>query len=274
MPLSALDPAGDPLTPPWPRLVVSCGRRSAGPGRAVKRLSGGSTIAVHVQNPRAGRGKFDLIVAMTHDGIRGANVVIVPAALHPITAARLAAARSEWRQRLNPEGMPLLGVLVGGDAGGHRLTAAIAERLVRIMKSAHARHGMRAAVTPSRRTSEFTKRMLAHALAHDSLGSIWDEIGPNPYLGILALADRLVVTGESVSMISEALATGRPVHVLPLEGHGQRHDMFVNGLVERRSVSLIEGGDLDWSFTGQEPIETAAEPAARVRALLRRSAAA
>ena len=65
---------------------------------------------------------------------------------------------------------------------------------------------------------------------------MWDESGENPYLGILALADRLIVTGESISMISEALVTGRPVHVLPLEGHGERHDAFLTRIVESRMV--------------------------------------
>jgi hypothetical protein len=274
MPLWALDPAGDPLTPPWPRLVVSCGRRSVGPALAVKRLSRGRALAVHVQNPRTGRGKFDLVAAMAHDGIRGPNVVLVRTALHHVTQARLAAARSQWRPRLTPDGVPLLGALVGGDSGSYRLTAEITARLVRILRSSHGKHGLRAAVTPSRRTGEAAKHMLADALAQGSLGTLWDEKGPNPYFGILGLADRLIVTGESISMVSEALAAGRPVHVLPLKGHGRRHDRFLRDLAADRLVSLIEGDDLDWSFAGQGPVEAAAEPAERIRAMLRRGGAA
>jgi mitochondrial fission protein ELM1 len=270
MPLSALDARGDPLTPPWPRLVVSCGRRSVGPALAVKRLSGGCTIAVHVQNPRIGRGKFDLVTAMAHDGIRGPNVVLVRTALHHITQARLAAARREWRSRLAPDSAPLLGVLVGGDNRSYRLTGAVTARLVRILRSAHARRGMKAAVTPSRRTGEAGKRMLAEALRQGSLGTFWNEAEPNPYLGILALADRLIVTSDSISMISEALAAGRPVHVLPLEGHGRRHDTFLQHLAANRLVSRIEGDDLDWSFAGQEPIDATAATATRIREMLDR----
>lgn len=267
MPLSALDPTSDPLSPPWPRLVVACGRRSIGPALAVKRQSRGRTLAVYVQNPEMARAKFDLVAAMPHDDVRGANVVTVRTALHPITQQRLTAARDEWRTRLAPDGAPLLGVLVGGDNSSYRLSAAVAARLVRILRSA-AGHGLKPVVTPSRRTGEDTKHMLANALAGGALGSMWDETGPNPYIGILALADRLIVTGESISMISEALATGRPVHVLPLEGHGRRHDQFLREIVEKRLVSPVEGDDLDWSFAGQPPIEATAEPARRVRAML------
>ena len=97
---------------------------------------------------------------------------------------------------------------------------------------------------------------------------LWDGTGDNPYFGILALADRLIVTEESISMVSEALATGRPVHVLPLEGSGMRHDAFLERMVKDRVVSLIDGDDLDWSFAGQAPLCSTTEPARRIRAML------
>lgn len=268
MPLSAFDANSDPLAPPWPRLLIACGRRSIGAALAVKRRSGGRTLAVYVQNPERAVAKFDLVVAMPHDGVAGANVVSVETALHPVTREGLDAARDEWRPRLAPDGARLIGVLIGGDNGGYRFSAAVLARLVSVLGAAHATHGLLTAATPSRRTGEDAKRMLAKALAGGSLGTIWDEQGPNPYLGILALSERLIVTAESISMISEALATGRPVHVLPLEGHGRRHDRFLREIVDKRMVSLIEGDDLDWSFPGHAPIHSATEPAARIRAML------
>ncbi len=270
VPLSALDPQGDRLAPPWPRLVVTCGRRSIGLALAIKRRSGGRTITAYVQNPELGRRGFDLVAAMPHDGVTGPNVVTVRTALHPITQARLAAARDEWKASLKRDDRPLLGVLVGGNNSSYRLTAAVTERLARILRTARTGHGMTAVVTPSRRTGESAKRILAQALESGALGTMWDEAGRNPYVGILALADRLIVTGESISMISEALATGSPVHVLRLEGNGRRHDRFLREIINARLVSPIERDDLDWDFAGVAPIDASAEPAARIRALLER----
>ena len=122
---------------------------------------------------------------------------------------------------------------------------------------------MRALVTPSRRTSAATRRMLADEIARGNLGWMWDGAGDNPYLGILALADRMIVTGESISMVSEALATGRPVHVLPLEGQGRRHDAFLRRIASVGMISVIEGDDLDWTFAGIPP---SIQPARRRRA--------
>ena len=268
LPLSALHGRSDRLAPPWPTLVIGCGRRSIDAALAIKRLSGGGTLAAYVQNPECGLRKFDVVAALPHDGVIGANVLTVATALHGVTAEKLAAAREAWRERLAPNGTPLLGVLVGGDNGSYRLTDAIATQLIRILRGAYHRHGMRAAMTPSRRTPEGTKRLIAGALSTEAWGWLWDEESENPYLGILALADRLIVTGESISMISEALATGRPVHVLPLAGQGRRHDAFLTRIIAQGLVSVIEGDDLDWSFSGQKPIISTAAPAARIRAML------
>jgi mitochondrial fission protein ELM1 len=133
---------------------------------------------------------------------------------------------------------------------------------------------MRAAITPSRRTSEATKQQIGGALSAANFGWLWDESGDNPYLGILALAQRLIVTGDSISMISEALSTGRPVHVLPLEGQGKRHDAFLARIVEEGLVSPIDGDELDWSFQSQGPISSADEPARLLRQMLRCDAGA
>lgn len=268
MPIAAFSQASGPLQPPWPRLVIGCGRRSIGAALAVKRLSGGATFAAYVQNPEWGREKFDLVAALPHDGVAGANVVTVPTALNVVTQKRLAEAREEWRQRIAPAGRPILGVLVGGDNGGYRLTTTVAARLVRTLKGAHARHGLSAAITPSRRTPEATKALIRDALVGENFGWMWDGTGENPYFGILALADRLIVTGESISMISEALVTGRPVHVLPLEGQGKRHDAFLTRITRERLVSAIEGNELDWNFAGSGTIDSTAEPARRIRIAL------
>jgi uncharacterized protein len=267
-PLAALDPRGDRLAPPWPLLVVGCGRRSIGPALMVKRLSGGRTLAAYVQNPEFGRAKFDLVAAMPHDGVRGDNVVALRTASHQVTPARLAFAAGEWRGRLAPPGTKILGVLVGGDNNNYRLTGPVTERLIRVLRAAHHTHGLYSSITPSRRTGVTAKAMIADAIASDRFGAMWDGTGDNPYFGILALAERLIVTSESISMISEALATGRPVHVLPLEGRGSRHASFLDQIVAEGLVSPIVGDDLDWNFAGGPPIESTAEAAARLRMML------
>jgi uncharacterized protein len=266
--LAGLDPSYERLSPPWPRLVISCGRRSVAAAIAVRRASAGRTITVHIQDPRVPPRHFDLVVAMRHDGLAGDNVLSVDTALHRVSRDRLAAAEVEWRDRLKPGAAPLLGVLLGGRNRHYNWTRAIVERLAAMLRRAHAEQGMRVFLTPSRRTEAHVTAALAARFAGEPWLAIWDETEPNPYFGLLALADRLLVTGDSVSMISECLATGNPVHVLPLAGRGRRHEAFVEGLVERRLVSLIDRDDLDWGWAGAAPVDATPLAAERVNRLL------
>jgi uncharacterized protein len=128
--------------------------------------------------------------------------------------------------------------------------------------------GMGVFVTPSRRTGREVTAHLREDFAGRDGFALWDEAGENPYFGLLALADRLLVTGDSVSMVSECLATGRPVHVLRLAGRGTRHEAFLAGLADRGLVSLVEGGDLDWSWAGAGPVDATPLATQRVKALL------
>jgi mitochondrial fission protein ELM1 len=195
-------------------------------------------------------------------------VLTVDTALHRVSRDRLEVAAADWRRRLKPDDAPLLGVLLGGRNRHYRWTPAQIERLAALLHSAHADHGMRVFVTPSRRTEPHVTADLAARFAGEPWLAVWDEADPNPYFGLLALADRLVVTGESVSMISECLATGRPVHVLPLAGRGRRHEVFLDGLTGQGLVSLVDGGELDWSWAGTAPLDATPVAAERINRLL------
>ena len=238
--LIGLDRSKDRLQAPWPDLVVSCGRRAAKAAIAVKRASGGRTVAVHIQNPLAPLGEFDLVIAMRHDGIDGPNVMQIDTALHDVTPAALATAAQAWRERFSHLARPLTGVLLGGSTRRHPFGADQANDLA--ARLAAARHGGGLAITPSRRTPEAVKAALREAFAGDPGVYLWDEQGENPYGGILALSDRLVATGDSVSMVSEAVASGHPTAVFDLGG-GARHARFIQNLVDRGLVSRLGEGD-------------------------------
>lgn len=260
--LMGLDPKKDRLEAPWPDVVVSCGRKAAKAAIAVKRASGGKTLAVHIQHPLAPPSEFDLIIPMRHDPpIEGPNVVPIDLALHDVTPQVLAKAAEAWRERFAGLPRPLTGVLLGGTTKRHEFTVEQGRALTERLKALRAEGGL--AITPSRRTPEPVKALLREAFADDTGAFLWDEAGDNPYRGILALSDRLVVTGDSVSMVSEAVGTGRPVAVFDLGG-GRRHQRFIANLVERGVVSLADGRP----FVAGTGLNSTPEAAAALRRLI------
>ena len=152
------------LAPPWPDLVIGCGRHSAMPALAIRRASGGRTFAAQVQDPRIGRGKFDLLFVPEHDRLRGPRVVVTRGAIHRVTPVRLT---EQGRRFPGLAGLPrpILGVLIGGANRSYRLgldrLAAIAEAIAAILRAV----GGSAVVTPSRRTGAAGLALLRQHLA-------------------------------------------------------------------------------------------------------------
>lgn len=259
-PLAALDEASDRFAPPWPDVIIACGRIAIAPALAAKRASGGRLFWVQVQDPRFARREVDLMVVPAHDPARGDNVFRTLGAVHRVTPARLEEGARRFAPALAHLPRPLVAVLIGGDNRVHRLTearfAAFADQL-----AALARAGYGIAVTPSRRTGAENQRRLRERLA-GLPAFIWDGSGDNPYFGLLGLADAVLVTEDSVSMVSEAAATGKPVHVVELEGGSGKFARFHQAMREAGITRRFTGAIESWRYA---PPDDTARAAAEIR---------
>lgn len=252
-PLAALDTGrdgGDALSKPWPDLIISTGRQTVAPVLELKRRSGRSRPVriVQIQNPRVDPGRFDLVVAPQHDRLTGPNVVVTLGALHGVTPEALAAAATLWAPRLQHLPRPRVAVLLGGGnrayALGEREGRAIAAALAALARAT----GAGLMVTPSRRTPQAATQAVTAALA-GLPAVVWDGSGENPYPGYLALADAVLVTADSVNMVSEAAGTGRPVHVIDLPGGSPRFRRFHRAMREAGVTRPFAGTLEDWTYT-------------------------
>jgi mitochondrial fission protein ELM1 len=186
---------------------------------------------------------------------------VTAGAIHPMTKAKLAEAAAHWQNAFASLQRPLIGVLVGGSNGRYRLEKPEAEQLGEKLATLARQNHAGLAVTPSRRTGAANEAILRARL--DGMPSfIWDGQGENPYLGILALADALVVTEDSVSMTSEALATGRPVYVARLPGRSRRQGRFHEALMAAGYTRPLGTELATWSYT---PPDDTARAAAECR---------
>ena len=240
---------------PADALAITVGGAGGAVGAAMRQRG---VRVVQVQDPRLPLDRFDLVVANRHDRLRGSNVVSVRTALHRASPERLAAARIVWAPRLAGLPRPLVAVLVGGSNGRHRLERpegeALGESLARLMRCDHV--GL--ALTPSRRTSAAVREALGRRLA--PLGAwLWDMAGENPYYGLLACADAIVATVDSVSMVSEAVATTAPVLLARLPGSSRRIDGFMQSMVDEGRARDFNGRLESWAVRPLDDTQEAAE---------------
>ena len=237
-----LSVVADAVRPPRPGLSIGCGGMAAA---VLAALRTPSHPVVQVQDPRMDPRRFDLIIANRHDELTGPNVFVTRTALHRVTPARLAAEADIWRDRFAPAQRPMVAVLLGGNNGRYRLDVTVAGRLAADLADMSRRDRVRIMVTPSRRTDPAVAELMRRALAPVG-GLVWDFTGENPYFGMLALADMIVVTQDSVSMISEAAATAAPVMFAPLPGRSRRQELFIRTMVDEGRVRPFEGRFAPW----------------------------
>lgn len=229
--LLGLSPASrGALAPPWPDLVIATGRRLGAVARWIKRqarAAGHTTRLVQIMDPVTGRGAYDLIAAPRHDLVPPrANLFETVGAPHRITAARLAAEGERWRSTLAALPAPRIAVLVGGATQRRGFAPALAAELGQLASKLAAAHNGSLMITTSRRTGAAATDALVKAVTVPFYIHRWDapretkgagsgagDPGGNPYFAFLALADAVIVTGESVSMCSEACAAGKPVFI-------------------------------------------------------------
>ena len=257
-PLRAAVVEGGALRPPWPDLVIGCGRNAALPALAIRRASGGRTIAAQIQDPRVGRGEFDMLFVPEHDRLRGSRIFVTRGAIHRVTAARLDAERRRF-PALEKLPRPIVGVLIGGSNRTYRLDLRRLDEIATAVALAVRTTGGSVVLTPSRRTGAAGLALLRERLS-GLPAAIWDGSGDNPYFAYLAVADTFLVTADSVSMVSEAAATGKPVHILELDGGDAKFARFHAAMREAGIARPFAGRIERWTYA--PPDDTARAGAA------------
>jgi uncharacterized protein len=260
VPFSALGPGSSAFAPPWPKLVIGCGWRSVPYVLAVKRLSGGRAFTVQLQDPRIDPKHFDLVVPPEHDNLKGENIEAIVGSPNAVTRAKLEAAAAQWRPTFDALKQPRIAVLIGGKSKSHSFGEDDARNLAAQLKQLDAR-GMGLMITTSRRTGDAQTKIVKDALA-GTHAYLWDGSGDNPYFGMLALADVILVTSDSTNMAVEAATTGKPVYVVDLPG-GDAKFTRLHADLERRGIARKFTGEIaQWTY---DPLNETARIAALIR---------
>ncbi|PPD72779.1 hypothetical protein GOBAR_DD30321 [Gossypium barbadense] len=276
----------------WSKVVpfavekTASGRDTISVASSIKRLATENVFLVQIQHPRSRLNRFDLVITPQHDyypltphGQRqipwflrrwitprrppARHVVLTVGALHPADSAALRSAASVWHDELAPLARPLLVVNIGGPTSSCQYGADLAKQLIAMLQNVLWSCGS-VRISFSRRTPEKVSKILLKEFSSNPKVYIWDGEGPNPHMGHLAWADAFVITADSVSMLSEACTTGKPVYVIGAERCTWKFADFQKSLRERGAVCPFTGKEdisESWSYT---PLNDTAEAASQV----------
>jgi hypothetical protein len=226
-------------------VIVSCGSALFGVNVALKSENYGRNVTVLDPGPLL-RKRFDIIVLPAHDlkGKRPAdNIAVTDLAPNLIDPAELAGIPVP---PCSPEGGPCIGLLIGGDNKYFEIGPDIARAVAVGVKAACGRTGGRFYITTSRRTSQEADAVFKEMLGSDTrsagfvIGS--EDEDDRTVEKILAASDVIVVSGESISMVSEAVSSGKPVFVFMPKKKTQeetKYEKFVQRLATKGYIKRV-----------------------------------
>ena len=193
-------------------LVISCGRKSVIPSIFFKKKNK-KIFTIHIQNPKVRFNNFDLIVAPEHDKLKGENIITSKGAIHYITRSEIEKASSYLLDKIQNE--KIVSLILGGPNKYYNFSNEELTNIFREIKSSFISQGYKAIIIPSMRTPKRIIDLAINEFLTD--GFVVNSVDKQAYLSSLAIANSIVVTCDSTSMISEAATSGKPIFVAHMQ---------------------------------------------------------
>ena len=238
---------------PLPTLVIASGRKSM---NAAAWLRKKGVFVVALQKPTLPLSCFDLVVVPEHDRLSGPNVISVLGNLHRITQEKCQTEALSWANAWKNLPPFKRVILVGGPNGKLSLSAPSVTKIIAAIQQA-LDQGKGVLISTSRRTPPSVVALLkdfCKTHSHNEANApaqteakifFWDSGEKNPYLAFLGAGDEFVVTADSIAMMSEVMATGKPLHLIPLEGHSPKFQRFYTSILTKGAKWVSDPGVLD-----------------------------
>ena len=191
-----------------PDLVISCGRKSVIPSILLKRKNP-KIFTIHIQDPKVNLKNFDAIVAPEHDNLKGDNIYSSKGAIHYITEAEINKARQYLVNKIKSE--KIVSLILGGPNKYYSFNSDQIINIFNQIKSIFVSDGYKVIIIPSMRTPKETIELAIKEMG--SFGHVVNKVDKQAYLSAYALANYVIVTCDSTSMISEAATSGKPIFV-------------------------------------------------------------
>ena len=227
-------------------IVISCGRKSVIPSIFLKKKYKNRIINIHIQDPKVSLYNFDYIVAPEHDDINGENVLASKGAVHYLRNNELDENADYLKPRLNKE--KIVSLILGGPTKYYDYNDMVIDEIFTKIKKNFIDKDFQLIFIPSMRTP---KRIIEKAKTFFDVDQIIiTDIDKKAYLSSLKLADYIVVSCDSTSMISEAAMTGKPIYVaqMPVIKNNFRFKNFFESFKSLNIIRDLENSVENWSY--------------------------
>ena len=227
-------------------VVISCGRKSVVPSIFLKKKFGSKIMNIHIQDPKVSLHNFDYVVAPEHDQLKGINVLTTKGAIHYLRNKDLDENINYLKHKVTKENV--ISFIVGGPNKYYDYNDKILGDIFLKIKNNFINNGYQLIFIPSMRTP---KKIIDKAKNFfDQSQIIVTDIDKKAYLSALGLADHIVVTCDSTSMISEAAMTGKPIYVAQMPST-KKNDRFKNFFELFKSLNIVkdlENSVVKWNY--------------------------
>ncbi len=227
-------------------IVISCGRKSVIPSIYLKQKFKNKIMNIHIQDPKVSLDNFDFIVAPEHDGLKGKNVLTTKGAIHYLRNSELNENENYLKSQINKE--KLVTLIVGGPNKYYDYNDKTIDEIFLKIKDNFINKGYQLIFIPSMRTPQNVINKAANYFGQNQI--IINNVDKKAYLSSLKLADHIVVTCDSTSMISETAMTGKPIYVaqMPVIKNNKRFRKFFELFKSLNIIKDLENSVEEWNY--------------------------
>jgi len=228
-------------------IVISCGRKSVIPSIYLKKKFKNKIINIHIQDPKVSLNNFDFIVVPEHDGLIGKNVLTTKGAIHYLTNDELVQNESYLKSKIDNQ-KKIVSFIIGGPNKYYNYSEKIIDEIFLKIKKNFIEQNYQAIIIPSMRTPRNIIQKAQNYFDNNQI--IIPNVDKKAYLSSLKLADHIVVTCDSTSMISEAALTGKPIYIaqMPITKSNQRFKEFFNLFESLNIIKNLDTSVENWDY--------------------------
>ena len=223
---------------PYPKIIISCGKNTAYYSKMIKQKTKNKIFSIFIQKPPININNFDVVISPKHDKCKGLNVIETQGALTKINLKYIKNVNKTKKPSILKQNF--ITVLIGGNSRHHKITKPILDKIIKNLKSIEEQKKIRIFILVSRRTGKKDYLYLKKNLISKNFIFVLPNSKKVSYLNALSFAKAIIVTSDSVSMVTEACSTGKPTYIIDIPTKSKRFSLFIKNLIHLKLAYYLK----------------------------------